>query len=203
MKKLLFMLLCCCFFVIGCNNVSEEDFNEFDFDELNEIDNDGISEKEINIVKEIDDLIFKNDFNKAKELCEKLIKDSDDKSYYAYAHRGRIYLSEKKYEEAIEDYKKAIELSKDKSEDWFFMNLAKAEQDAGNYDDKEILSYFDKAAEKGTSNSFIYEGRARIKLVLGDIEGAKEDLKKALSLVKNDAAAEKNIKRQLEQIESK
>ena len=94
-----------------------------------------------------------------------------------YSHVGFILLENKKYDEAYEFNKEAMEYNED---DISIMdNMALSHYYKGEID--EALALYDKIMDKGTRFPVVYYNHALSLIKKGDIEKAKEQLNKALS----------------------
>ncbi len=94
-----------------------------------------------------------------------------------YSHVGFILLENKKYDEAYEFNKEAMEYNED---DISIMdNMALSHYHKGETD--EALSLYDKIMEKGTRFPVVYYNHALTLIASGDREKAKEQLREALT----------------------
>lgn len=109
-----------------------------------------------------------SDFNKMVEI---------DGSPYTYEVRGKVLLKLKRHQQAIADFSKMIEIAPDVPFGYFRRGNAKYE--LGQYE--EAIADFD-AYLQITGDASTYVLRATAKEQLGDLEGAKEDFQRALTL---------------------
>lgn len=110
-----------------------------------------------------------DDFNKMVEI---------DGSPYAYEVRGKAFLRLKRYQQAIADFSKVIELAPDVP--FGYIRRGKAKCELRKH--QEAITDFDTALQIDPNDVYTYELQGRTKEQLGDLEGAKEDLQKALTL---------------------
>lgn len=105
--------------------------------------------------------------------------EAGDMGGYLYFKRGRAYAAKDKYNEAIEDFKKAIEISPEQSQ--AYNELGRAYNELREY--KKAIEYYDKAIEIDPSGyEYYYADRGIAYRNLGDIERAIEEYKKALEI---------------------
>ena len=130
-----------------------------------------------------------NDFNKMVEI---------DGSPYTYEVRGKALSKLKRHQQAIADFSKMIEIAPDVPFGYFRRGNAKYE--LGQYED--AIADFD-AYLQITGDVSTYLLRATAKEQLGDLEGAKEDFQRALTLEyqSQNAARVDQIKFDLQRIE--
>ena len=132
---------------------------------------------------------------------EKLFKEIHEKSpdSQTYSHVGFILLENKKYDEAYEFNKSAMEYN---DEDESIMdNMALCHYRRGEY--KEALSIYEKIMEKGTRFPVIYYNYALSLIASGDKEKAKEQLKEALEFKFSHIAAisKEDVEKKLSELE--
>src|SRR5260221_5590322 len=104
-----------------------------------------------------------SDNNKSKDDAEK------------YNDAGITKAKANNYSEAIEDFKKAIELKPNDAR--FYNNIASVKHSL-HQDDKEALDYSNKAIELNPSVGGYYGVRAVINMGLRNLNGAKNDYEK-------------------------
>ena len=107
-----------------------------------------------------------------KEAIE--IKPNDARFYIS---RG-TFRGTKNYEDAIEDYTKAIEI--DPNYQFAYFNRARVKRELGDY--QGAIDDYTKAIKNDPNNHFAYQFRADVKRKSGDNEGADEDDRKAEKL---------------------
>ena len=100
-----------------------------------------------------------------------------DGSPYTYEVRGKVLLKLKRHQQAIADFSKMIEIAPDVPFGYFRRGNAKYELE--QYE--EAIADFD-AYLQITGDASTYVLRATAKEQLGDLEGAKEDFQRALTL---------------------
>ena len=113
------------------------------------------------------------------EEAEKVFLDAHNTGAdsQTYSHVGFILLENKKYDEAYEFNKEAMEYNED---DISIMdNMALSHYHKGEIE--EALSIYDKIMEKGTHFPVVYYNYALALIAKGDTEKAKEQLNKALT----------------------
>lgn len=133
--------------------------------------------------------------------AEKLFKELHEKSpdSQTYSHVGFILLENKKYDEAYEFNKSAMEYN---DEDESIMdNMALSHYYKGEYG--KALELYDKIMEKGTRFPVIYYNHAISLIASGDKEKAKEQLNKALSFNFSHIAAvsKEDVEKKLSELE--
>ena len=132
-----------------------------------------------------------NDFNKMVEI---------DGSVYAYEVRGKALFSLKRYEQAIADFRKMIELAPDIPFGYFRLGRAMCELE--QYQD--AIPHLDKLLQIDADvGNYLLRGNAKEQI--GDLEGAKSDLEKALTLENRTRNASRvdEIKIDLQRIEKR
>ncbi|MDO5478046.1 MAG: tetratricopeptide repeat protein [Clostridia bacterium] len=102
-----------------------------------------------------------------------------------YSYIGFILMENKKYDEAYEFNKEAMEYNEDDAS--IMDNMALSYYHKGEI--AEALSLYDKIMEKGTHFPVIYYNHALCLITAGDIGKAKEQLNKALSFKISHIAA--------------
>ena len=115
--------------------------------------------------------------NKTTETSNDDSKSKDDAEKYNDA--GIIKANGKNYSEAIEDFKKAIELNPNDAR--FYNNIASIKHSI-HQDDNEALDYSNKAIELNPTVGTYYGVRAVINLGLGKLNDAQNDYIKAKQL---------------------
>lgn len=133
--------------------------------------------------------------------AEKLFKELHEKSpdSQTYSHVGFILLENKKYDEAYEFNKSAMEYN---DEDQSIMdNMALSHYYKGEY--QNALSIYDKIMENGTKFPVIYYNHALSLIASGEKDKAKEQLKKALSFNFSHIAAisKDDVEKKLSELE--
>jgi tetratricopeptide (TPR) repeat protein len=106
-----------------------------------------------------------------------------------YHQKGRGHASRREYSEAIIAYTRAIELNPDEAEFYSDRAVAFFHTDQGQYS----LADMNRAQELEPGKSYRYASRAFIKDHLGDLDGAIEDYKVAISIDPDDAIAHNNL----------
>ena len=99
-----------------------------------------------------------------------------------YFYRASAYLDIYKYDEAIDDYKKAMKLNSKKSS-FYYDLMGDAESYRGN--NKKAIDYYTKAI-KFDSNINSFYNRALVKSSMGDEKGAISDYRAMLHLKKDN-----------------
>ena len=132
---------------------------------------------------------------------DKLIEKTDD-DFELYKERGDLRAELGLYNEAIDDYKKALELNPNYDEakqalEGINTKLSSNKESEKYYEEgvnynkkgkwKEALQSFDKAIELDNTKSKYYSARGRAKEKLKQYEEAKKDAETALKLDKNNA----------------
>lgn len=109
-----------------------------------------------------------------------------------YFDEGVAYEKDKKYNEAISSYTRAIELNRNYAEAYFQRGYSKCM--IGNYE--EALSDFNKAIELDPKYDLVYLSRGYSKEeFLKDVQGAIRDYEKALEIYPNYEPAKQNLER--------
>ncbi|MEI0612735.1 tetratricopeptide repeat protein [Brachyspira pilosicoli] len=135
------------------------------------------------IIKTINDLLEGYDenseeYSKYKNICS-----------MAYNNRGSAKNDLERYEEAIKDYNKSIELNLNYSEAYY--NRANAKSYLGN--DREAIEDYNKAIELNPNSSYDYNNRGNAKNNLKQYKEAIKDYNKAVELNPNNAQAYFNM----------
>lgn len=107
-----------------------------------------------------------------------------------YYNRGNDYLNQEKYDEAISDYNKALEL--DPKHVYAYNNRGLAYQAQGKYD--KAMSDYNKALELDPKHVRTYNNRGNAYLKQEKLAKAILDYNKALALDPKYANADKNLK---------
>ena len=171
MKKILVLVLFCSIFVLGCNNQQEKKaVEEVSVDE---------------IVTEVDN--GEDQENKQQEQTdnESIIND--------FILKGRNFLNDGKFKEAIEAYTKAIEL--DRNQEILYAERGRAKRDAGDLDG--AIEDMSRALELHAV--WIHIDRGQIYKEKGEKALAIQDYKKALEL----APDLKFLEEEIRELESK
>jgi tetratricopeptide (TPR) repeat protein len=107
---------------------------------------------------------------------------------FAYANRGDAYKAQGKYDRAISDYDKAIEL--DKNNAIAYNGRGNAYKAQGKHD--RAISDYDKAIELDKNNAIAYNNRGNAYSDKGEYDSAIADYNKVIELDKNSAFAYNN-----------
>ena len=135
---------------------------------------------------------FGCDYENYEQLNNKYIKNLDYKASIRlnsaciakkpearfYYNRANTYRRAKKFDSAIKDFEKAIDLKPDYAA--AYVSLARLDNEIGNYE-KAILG-LNKALSIEPNNPTIYNTRGNLKMIKGDYDGALDDFKKAKDL---------------------
>jgi tetratricopeptide (TPR) repeat protein/CHAT domain-containing protein len=121
------------------------------------------------------------DFQKAIELAETDPKGLDAAA--RYAQRGHGYYGQGDYENAVQDYRKALEHAPNAA--YYHQYLAEALRLAGNF--AEAAPEYDKAIELDPRNAERYMTRGNAYRYEGQLARAIEDFDKAIALNEDDA----------------
>jgi tetratricopeptide (TPR) repeat protein len=115
-----------------------------------------------------------------KMLTEELTKYKNNPGLLGW--RALAYSWNKDYDNAFEDYSKAIELEPNNA--YFYICRADTYMEFENY--KNAIADYTKAIEinGGISSAFVSRGNARYKI--DDLDGAIEDYEKALIIFQNE-----------------
>jgi len=127
--------------------------------------------------------ILKGDFKKVIDICNEALKV--EPNFVVFYTRGYAYAELNKYEQAIEDFSKAIELNP---------ALAVAYYDRGNaYADlnkyERAIKDYEKAIELNPDFAEAYNNRGNAYMELNKYEQAIKDYDKAIELNPNEAVA--------------
>ena len=124
-------------------------------------------------------------YNQCLLIIDNLLTQYDNKSeeYINYSknystvcnNRGTAKNNLKLYEDAIEDYNKAIEFNPYNS--LAFFNIGNTKNTLGKFE--EAIENFDKAIKLNPNNSYFYNSKGNIKNTLGKFEEAIENFDKA------------------------
>jgi tetratricopeptide (TPR) repeat protein len=120
-------------------------------------------------------------YGKAIECLTKAI-EIDPKLAKAYDYRGYCYYSMIQYEEAIADFKMALKLGNERSEETYYY-MGWTHYDMGNYD--EAVKCFTKTIEMSPNNARLYYDRGCAYKISGHLDEAEYDFRKACSLGKS------------------
>lgn len=107
----------------------------------------------------------------------------DGKTIVPYTNRGRFFLVNLNYDNALADYSKVI--SKDPNNFVAYHNCAKIFMEQQNYE--QAIVYFTKSISLQSKIEGSYYNRSLAKTQLGDFEGALQDIDSAI-LLNNSAA---------------
>ena len=121
------------------------------------------------------------DYRRAIEDYSLLLEKNPKHEDY-WDNRGCCYMNLRKFVAALSDLDKAVEL--DPRQGSFRRNRAATLANSGKL--REALSDFDQAIALDAKDRKTYEMRARVRQLLGDAEGQRQDLEKAASLPKED-----------------
>ena len=112
---------------------------------------------------------------------------------YYYSNRGDSKKQLGRYEEAIKDYDKAIELNPNDA--YYYSNRGDSKKQLGRYE--EAIKDYDKAIELDHNTAYYYNDRGNAKLELGRCVEAIEDYDKCIELDPNynDAYHNRDIAR--------
>ncbi|HEC56454.1 MAG TPA: tetratricopeptide repeat protein [Candidatus Syntrophoarchaeum butanivorans] len=129
----------------------------------------------------------KNFENSIKAYSTSLGLNEHAKAYY---NRGLVYAEQEKYDEAIKDFDKAIELNPDDAEAYHNRGIAYTK--LGEYD--EAIKDFDKAIELNPDDAEAYHNRGNAYARLGEYERAREDMLHAGNLFTDKGRIEDAIR---------
>ena len=107
-------------------------------------------------------------------------------SAHEYRELAREQFNVGKYDKAIDYYNRAINQDSDYAETYYLRGLAKHHQEQYSL----AISDFDKFIDMNPDYVEAHYYRAEAKFVLGDLDGAKEDIEKALSLAEESGDSE-------------
>jgi tetratricopeptide (TPR) repeat protein len=121
---------------------------------------------------------------KAKEY-NKTVEDAKLILAFSYYNRGTAYIHKGEYDNAIEDYNKAIELKPDFAE--AYNNRGNTYSDKGEYDN--AIEDYNKAIKLKPDFAVAYNNRGNAYYYKGEYDNAIEDFNKAIELKPNYALA--------------
>jgi protein O-mannosyl-transferase len=96
----------------------------------------------------------------------------------AYNNRGSIYMDESRFDEALRDFNKAIELKPEYSD--AYNNRGKLLKSTGRYED--MLSDFNKAIESNSDNFEAHNNRGNVLCIMKKYDEAIADFNSAIAL---------------------
>lgn len=119
-------------------------------------------------------LILLNDYKSASRLIEEGIKNNPDFASY-YITRGKININKEKFENAIDDFNRALDLGKgDKEiENMVYVNRGAAYQKL--FDNEKALADYSKAIELNPENPNVYMYRGFLYYQNGDFTTSLND----------------------------
>ncbi len=108
--------------------------------------------------------------------------DPDSNLYELYETRGAKKFEEGNYKEAIQDFKKALEIEPESSYSAQFLGIAYYR--LKEY--KNSIVVFDKMIDRDSTDYISFTNRAEIYRDMGELKKASADIKQALSMEKED-----------------
>ncbi|MBN2560411.1 MAG: fused MFS/spermidine synthase [Phycisphaerae bacterium] len=130
------------------------------------------------LLRRVDGLVLTDDHAPVEYLLTGVVQQSGKNAYQRFYNRGNIAMAEGRYEDAIADYRKAIELNP--AFRWAHMNLGISLYELRRH--AEALQSFQTAARLRPDEPEPHFNVGNALMVLGDYESAVEAFQKAVAI---------------------